>query len=134
MFKKGNSNVLDPSTFDEIYIKGIQAGEHMATTPDQRHHYFKGFNQAIILLDQYFIEEKISYSEVKFRLNAIMELMVAEPKQFNKTLSFGRNKKNDKKAKTVKTVKIAKPRAKPERLPDGRFKRKVDYAKQQPED
>jgi len=123
---KGNSNVLDPDTFNEIYIKGIQAGEHMATTPDQRHHYFKGFSQAIILLDQYFIEEKIPYSEVKFRLNAIMELMVAEPKQFNKTLSFGRNKKNNKK---VKKVKIEKPRAKLERLPDGRFKRKVDYAK-----
>ena len=107
---KGNSNVLDSNTFDEIYLKGIQAGEHMASSPDQRHHYFKGFNQAIVLLDQYFLEEKIPYSEIKFRLEAIMEVMQSGGKPLNKINKFGARREASKK--------------KPERLPNGRFKPK----------
>ena len=107
---KGNSNVLDHNTFDEIYLKGIQAGEHMASTPDQRHHYFKGFNQAIILLDQYFLEEKIPYSEIKFRLEAIMEVMQSDGKPLNKASRFGGRR--------------TPPKKQQERLPNGRFKPK----------
>tara|TARA_B100000959_G_scaffold275071_1_gene327880 strand:- start:188 stop:523 length:336 start_codon:yes stop_codon:yes gene_type:complete len=108
---KGNSNVLDHNTFDEIYLRGIQAGERMASSPDQRYHYFKGFNQAIILFDQYILEEQIPYSEIKLRLKAIMEVMQSDGKpNKNKNGNFGGRRAPLKKQ--------------PERLPNGRFKLK----------
>jgi hypothetical protein len=70
-----SSNVLDANTFDEIYLKGIQTGNRVANSPTQRHYYTLGFDQAINLLDQYFLHEKISYEEARDRILKIQEVM-----------------------------------------------------------
>lgn len=81
---RGTDNVLDVDTFDEIYLKGIQATNRVANTPAQRHYYNLGFDQAIELLDQYFLQEKIEYAEARDRILIIQGVMkdgVGKPKK-----------------------------------------------------
>lgn len=98
-----SDNVIDPDAFDAIYLKGIQASNRMASTPTERRYYNFGFNQAIILLDQYFLQEKIDYPEARIRLKAIMEVMEKEGGTINKPAKAKAKAQRDPSGKFIKS-------------------------------
>ena len=75
---KGKSNVLDPSKFDEIYLKAIKAGANYADSPDKRKYYANGFNQAIKLYHRYLVEDQIEIEEAERRVRLIIETLLDE--------------------------------------------------------
>ncbi len=73
---KGNDNVINLDSFDEIYLKNIDPSACFAGSAAQRKYFFTGFNQAIDLFHKYLAEEKISLEEAESRARIIMEVLL----------------------------------------------------------
>ena len=73
---RSSNNQLDPDQFDDIYLKGMEAIQKVASGPSQRALYARGFKQAIDLYHEYFQVERITPEEAERRVEAILDCLL----------------------------------------------------------